>query len=245
MRNIVMLLFLMCLNSLSWGQCKETTALKIGGDFKNTQYIAHCPTYNYKYSDNTWKQEHSNSKRNLNIENELSETKKSLEATLLDKIGDDLFSKLKLESVSISVYDSISKMTSRYPPVDMYRCKTKYFFYYHLMPTPDVQFCIGIALDDYRKIISELPFPEEASQKTLDPTLNVCKAVAIAKASGVPITPVESVFFDFNYERKEFFWIVRQKINNPVRGVNAYNEITIEAADGKQVTPYRKTVQIN
>lgn len=240
-----MLLLFMCLNSLSWGQCKEQGALKIGGDFKNIEYIAPCPTYHYKYSDNSWMQERSNAKRNLTIEKELSETKQSLEAVLLDKIGDDLFSKLKLESVAISVYDSISKLTSRYPAVDMYRCKTKYFFYYHLMPTEDVQFCIGIALDDYRNIISEWPFPEQERQKVLDPTLNVCKAVAIAKASGVPITPVASVFFDFNYERKEYFWVVRQKINNPVRGVNAYNEITIEAADGKHVTPYRKTVQIN
>lgn len=245
MRFWYTLLVVFSFGFISWSQCVESSLLKIGGDFKNTDYINHCPTYIFEYNSTNelkWKLQGVGGNA-AHIANELSEVKENLESKLLKQLGEGLYAKLELESVSVSVYDSISKMESRYPVVDMYKCKTKYFFFYHLYPSKDVKFCVGIALDDYLNIISELPFPDVDKPVLLDESLTVCKAVKIAKETGTPITPVEEVYFDFDYERKAYVWVVRQKVRNPYGNVFEYNEVTIEAIDGTQTTSYKKTVE--
>lgn len=247
MRFWYSILFVFSIIMVSWSQCMESSLLKIGGDFKNTEYIDHCPTYSYLYNvtdANPWKiQGVLGAEGSSAITKELSEVKEQLEDKLNKQLGTDLYTKLHLQSVSISVYDSISKMQSRYPVVDMYKCKTKYFFFYHLTPAKGVKYCVGIALDDYLNIISDLPFPSTGNTVTLDTSLNVCSAVQIAKETGTPITPIEDVYFDFDYEREAYVWVVRQKVQNPYGNVLEYNEVTIEAIDGTQTTSYKKTVK--
>lgn len=245
MRFWYTILFVFSVVFISWSQCPESSLLKIGGDYRNTDYIDHCPTYNFKYStvnDNSWNLD-GIKRSSKAIAIELNDVKGDLEKKLRSQIGTDLFSKLELQSVSISVYDSLSKMQSRYPVVDLAKCKTKYFFFYHLIPTKGVKFCVGIALDDNLDIISELPFPSVDNPTTLDSSLNVCNAIRIAKESGTPIMPIQDVYFDFDFEREAYVWVVRQKVRNPYGKVLEYNEVTIEAVDGTQTTAYKKTVE--
>lgn len=228
-----------------FSQCKYYDNLKVGGNFNSSEYIDHCPTY--KFSVDAEKSDvgyhYLDRPMSLAPEN-IGEVRSNLEKLLSEKIGKDLADKLVFKSVAISYYDSIAKFHARYPVVDMSKCKTKYFFFYDFEPVKDVKYCVGIALDDYQQIISELQFPEEEEKKILDPSLTVCKVVEIAKATGTPIEPIESVSFEFDENKKEFFWVVRQKIVNPQKGVNEYNQILIEARDAAQVVSYRRTVYI-
>lgn len=245
MRFWYSILFVFSVVFVSWSQCMESSLLRIGGDFKNTEFIDHCPTYNFEYNrtnDIPWKL-HGARGNSSAFTKELNAAKENLETKLQKQLGTNLYSKLELQSVSMSVYDSISKMKSRYPVVDMYKCRTKYFFFYHLVPSQGVKYCVGIALDDYQNIISELPFPSADNPAILDSSLNVCNVVKIAKETGTPVTPIEDVYFDYDFERGAYVWVVRQKVRNPYGKVLEYNEVTIEAVDGTQTTSYKKTVE--
>lgn len=245
MRFWYSILFVFSVVFVSWSQCTESSLLRIGGDFRNTDFIDHCPTYNFEYNaenDNHWKLNGARGSSSAFVK-ELNAVKENLETKLENQLGVDLYSKLELQSVSMSVYDSISKMKSRYPVVDMYKCRTKYFFFYHLTPSPGVKYCVGIALDDYENVISELPFPSADNPAILDNSLNVCTVVKIAKETGTPITPIEDVYFDYDFSRAAYVWVVRQKVRNPYGKVLEYNEVTVEAVDGTQTTSYKKTVE--
>lgn len=247
MRHTLFLVFIVANFTTLWSQCKDDEVLKIGGDFQNAEYISHCPTYTFAYGGINSKKWSGHSQP-IDIEligDEIFPVKENLENKLKTEMGEELFSKMRFQSVSVSVYDSISKMKSRYPVVDMYQCKTKYFFFYHLEPVKNVKYCIGIALDDYQRILSDLPIPTEKENQKLDPVLNVCKAIELAKATEIPITPIESVYLDFDSKRKAYFWIVKQQIVAPKYGENEYNEVRIEASDAQHIVPYRKTVEIN
>lgn len=231
--------------AVSWSQCSEFSLLKMGGDYRNVDFIDHCPAYNFHYdnqSNEPWKLQGVKPASSGYVQ-ELNEVKQHLENKLQDQIGNQLFSKLELQSISLSAYDSISKLGSRYPVVDMAKCMTKYFFYYHLTPTKDVTYCVGIALDDYYNIISDLPFPKDLEDTVFDQRLNVCNVIQLAKETGTPITPIQDVYFDFDYQRSVYVWVVRQKVQNPFGQVLEYNEVTIEATDGSLTTSYKKTVE--
>lgn len=245
MRLFGILIIFIFSSSVSWAQCAEMTHVKLGGDFKNTDFMDPCPTYTFEYdadSSQPWKGE-GNAFSSRSYETELDAAKNDLETILKGRIGADYLDKMKLHAIAVSAYDSIPKLKGRYPVVDMYKCKTKYFFYYYLNPAPQVSYCVGIAVDDYFQILSDLPFPDkEGSVSALDGSINVCKAVEIAKGTGTPITPIDAVFLDFDYERKTYVWVVRQQIQNPYGNHFEFNEVVIEAYDGTQTTSFKKTV---
>lgn len=226
-------------------QCLAESKVKIGGSYQSDLFIDPCPYYNYfvDAEESSTGYHYSNRPMTM-VPNGFAEIKKNLEALLVTKVGEELVSKLKFKGVSISAYDSIRKFESRYPVVDMAKCMTKYFFYYDFQPTAGVNFCVGIALNDYQQIISPLPFPETEEKLAIDYSLNVCKVLQIAKETETKFEPVDFVSFEFDPDKKEFFWVVRQQIINPKKGVNEYNQILIEARDASQVVSYRRTVYI-
>lgn len=243
---ILQFAFVMLFALEGYSQCANYDKLKIGGDYNSSSYIDVCPTYKfsldaeasttgYFYLDRPQKF----------VPKVVEQIQENLEKKLEAMIGDELATKLHYKGVSISYFDSIRKLETRFPVVDLEKCKTKYFFYYELEPIKDVKFCVGIALDDDQKIISPLPFPTEQAKLTLDPELNVCKVLQIAKESKTPIEPIDFVSFEFDATKKEYFWVVRQKIVNPKKGSNEYNQILIEARDHRQVVSYKRYVYID
>ncbi|MDR2221668.1 MAG: hypothetical protein LBE34_02900 [Flavobacteriaceae bacterium] len=242
---ILLTLFMTLLGVKGIAQCTNYNKLKIGGDYNSDSYIDVCPTYKFspdaKYSDIGY---FYLDRPQSFVPKYVVGVQESLEKKLEGLIGEDFSKKLTYKGVSISYYDSIAKFHARYPVVDLLKCKTKYFFYYEFEPVKEVKFCVGIALDDNQKIISDLPFPDEQEKLYLDPELNVCKVLEIAKASQTPIEPIDFVSFEFDPTKREFFWVVRQKIANPKKGINEYNQILIEARDHTQIVSYRRTVYI-
>lgn len=244
-KTIIMAIFFLLPTYIIFSQCKYYDKLIVGGNFNSSEYIDHCPTFKFSVDAGKSDVGYYYLDRPMDLApSNIDEIKSNLEALLSEKIGKDFVDKLSFKSVAISYYDSISKFHARYPVVDMSKCKTKYFFFYNFEPIKDVKYCVGIALDDYQQIISELLFPEEEEKRILDSELTVCKVIEIAKEAGPSIEPIESVSFEFDPNKKEFFWVVRQQIVNPQKGVNEYNQILIEARDASQVVAYRRTVYI-
>lgn len=226
-------------------QCLDINKVKIGGSYQSDLFIDPCPYYNYFVdAEESSTGYHYNNRPIGMVPIEFSEVKKNLEELLVTKVGKDIVSKLKFKGVSISAYDSIRKFESRYPIVDMGKCLTKYFLYYDFEPTAGVSYCLGIALNDYQQIISPLLLPETEEKLAIDYSLNLCKVLEIAKETKTKFEPVDFVSYEFDPEKKEFFWVVRQKIVNPKKGLNEYNQILIEARDATQVVSYRRTVYI-
>ena len=226
-------------------QCLDESKVKLGGSYQSDLFIDPCPYYNYfvDAEESSTGYHYSNRPINL-VPKEFEVIKKNLEDLLVNQVGEEMVSKLKFKGVSISVYDSIRKFSARYPVVDMSKCKTKYFFYYDFEPSKGVSYCLGIALDDYQQIISPLLLPETAEKIAIDYTLDLCKIYQIAKETETKFEPVDFVSFEFDPDKKEFFWVVRQKIINPKKGLNEYNQILIEARDATQVVSYRRTVYL-
>lgn len=228
-----------------FSQCANYDKLKVGGDYNSSVYIDACPTY--KFSMEAQKSDtgyfYLDRPQQL-VPKVVVQIQENLEKKLEDLIGEDFASKLAYKGVAISYFDSIKKLESRFPVVDLASCKTKYFFYYEFVPIDDVKFCVGIALDDNQKIISDLPFPVEEDKLRIDPELTVCKVLEIAKNSKTPIEPIDFVSFEFDPTKREFFWVVRQKIVKPKKGNNEYNQILIEARDHTQVVSYKRYVYI-
>ncbi|WP_430615274.1 hypothetical protein [Flavobacterium sp. JP2137] len=241
------LIFVVCWSliavSLASAQCRET----VSGDFQSKEFSAPCPVFNFSYqgvNSQSW----VFPTRALDISlvaDEVLPVKQRLEQQLQAYVGEEFFSKLQFKSVDISNYDSIAKFQGRYPPVDMYACKTKYFFYYHYVPTAEIKYCIGIALDDKAQIISPFNFPASRDYLPLESQLDFCKVMDIAAKTRTPITPIESVSFDFDTDKQKFFWWIKQKIVNPKVGENERNEISIEAADSGQVVSYKKIILLD
>ncbi|MGG5507879.1 MULTISPECIES: hypothetical protein [unclassified Myroides] len=226
-------------------QCLDESKVKIGGSYQSDLFIDPCPYYNYFVDAEKSSTGYHYSNRPIDlVPTGFAEIKKNLEDLLVKKVGEEMVSKLKFKGVSISVYDSIRKFEARYPVVDMSKCMTKYFFYYDFEPAEGVSYCLGIALDDYQQLISPLLLPETEEKLALDYSLDVCKILQIAKATETKFEPVDFVSFEFDPDKKEFFWVVRQQIINPKKGVNEYNQILIEARDATQVVSYRRTVYI-
>lgn len=224
-------------------QCKET----ISGDFQSKEYSSPCPVFNFSFNGlaaKGWVYASKSLDINL-VATEILPVKEQLERQLQEYVGDEFFSKMKFKSVDISNYDSIKKFSGRYPPVDMYACKTKYFFYYYYYPNPQIKYCIGIALDDKKNIISSFNFPKQEHYLPEEPGLDYCKVMELVNKSGVNVHPIESVSFDFNPENQKFFWWVKQKIVNPKEGENERNEISIEAANSLQLVAYMKVILLD
>jgi len=226
-------------------QCLDKNKVKIGGSYQSDLFIDACPYYNYFVDAEKSSTGYHYGNRPIALVPEgFSTVKKNLEDLLVTKVGADMVSKLKFKGVSISAYDSIRKFESRYPVVDMSKCLTKYFFYYDFEPVAGVSYCVGIALNDYQQIISPLQLPETAEKLALDYSLDLCKVLQIAKETGTKFEPIDFVSFEFDPDKKEFFWVVRQQIVKPKKGLNEYNQILIEARDATQVVSYRRTVYI-
>lgn len=226
-------------------QCLNEKKVKIGGGYQSDLFIDTCPSYNYFVNAEKSSTGYHYNNRPIELAPEgFATVKKNLEDLLVTKVGADIVSKLKFKGVSISAYDSIRKFESRYPRVDMSKCLTKYFFYYDFEPAEGVSYCVGIALNDYQQIISPLLLPETGEKLALDYSLNLCKILKIAKETETKFEPVDFVSFEFDTDKKEFFWVVRQQIVNPKKGLNEYNQILIEARDATQVVSYRRTVYI-
>lgn len=243
MRSIFIILFGVLGLFSANAQCRET----VSGDFQIKEFSTPCPVYNFAFNGEKTK-DWMSAKGPLDIamvQNEILPIKEDLEKYLKDYVGDAFFSKMVFKSVDISNYDSIVKFDGRYPPVDMYACKTKYFFYYHYLPKPEIKYCIGIALDDNKRIISGFNFPDAANYLPEDPILDYCKVMEIVKETRTNIEPIESVSFDFDIEKQQFLWWIKQKIVNPKEGRNERNEISIEAADSKQVVSYMKVILLD
>ncbi len=228
-----------------FGQCIPTKEIKIGGSYQSDSFIDYCPYYNYMVDAEKQTTGYHYLSRPIDlVPANFEKVKENLENNLIKKVGKDLVDHLKFRGVSISAYDSIRKFESRYPVVDMSRCFTKYFFYYDFIPAEGVSFCLGIALNDNLQIISNLPLPETEEKLAIDYSMDVCKILEIAKETGTKIEPIDFITFEFDFDKKEFFWVVRQKIINPKKGLNEYNQILIEARDPSQVVSYRQTVYI-
>jgi len=240
--SVVLLLLSICKIQ---AQCLDKQKVKIGGGYQSDLFIDTCPYYNYFVDAEKSSTGYHYSNRPIDlVPNEFSTVKKNLEDVLTAKVGKDIVSRLKFKGVSISAYDSIRKFEARYPVVDMAKCLTKYFFYYDFQPAEGVSYCVGIALNDYQQIISPLLLPETEEKLAIDYSLDICKILQIAKQTETKIDPIEFVSFEFDPEKKEFFWVVRQKILHPKPGLNEYNQILIEARDATQVVSYRRTVYI-
>ncbi|MBW3517588.1 hypothetical protein [Flavobacterium sp. NKUCC04_CG] len=243
MKIIFIVLFFVLGSFFTRAQCKET----ISGDFQSKEYSSPCPVFNFSF-DGINAKGWVYASKSLDISlvaDEILPVKETLEQQLQAYVGDEFFSKMKFKSVDISNYDSIQKFSGRYPPVDMYACKTKYFFYYYYYPNPQIKYCIGIALDDKKNIISSFNFPQKEHYLPEEAGLDYCKVMELVKKTGTKVEPIESVSFDFDPEKQKFFWWIKQKIVNPKEGENQRNEISIEAANSMQVVSYMKVILLD
>ncbi len=240
---LTLLFLLTSLNMLA--QCIPAKQIKVGGSYQSDSFIDYCPYYNYMVNAEKQTTGYHYTSRPIDlVPANFQKVKENLENNLIKRVGKDLVDRLKFKGVSISAYDSIRKFESRYPVVDMSRCFTKYFFYYDFVPVEGVNYCVGIAVNDNQQIISNLPLPQTEEKLAIDYSVDICKILEIAKETGTKIEPIDFITFEFDFDKQEFFWVVRQKIVNPKKGLNEYNQILIEARDPSQVVSYRQTVYI-
>lgn len=243
-QTIAIISFFLNFMCIAQEKCIENEKIGLGGDFNSIIYSLHCPTYNFSFNGDK-----SNNWNILNdpiyinqVDKKILPLKVRLEKKLKEFVGDKLFSKFEFYSVEISYPDSIKKFKDRSPSVDMKECKGKYFFYYYIIPTEHIKYCVGIALDENENIISNFNFPSKSDYKVIDDNLDLCNAFKIAKTTHKEIEPIDKISFEFDQKNKLFYWSIVQKIVNPQEGENEFLEVVIDAADmGKVLLVKRKT----
>jgi hypothetical protein len=130
------------------------------------------------------------------------------------------------------------------PTIEKEKCKGKYYFYYYFKPDSLTNYNIGIAVDEFSKIISPFNFPSKQDYKLIDTTLNVCKVIEIAKALNKNIYPIEEVKFDYDSKTRRFYWLVSQEILDLKEGINKFNQVVIDAAEPKKAKSQRGKARI-
>ncbi|AHM59257.1 hypothetical protein D770_04950 [Flammeovirgaceae bacterium 311] len=226
-----------------FSQCIEQEKIGLGGEFGSIPHTFRCPTYNFSFKGVESKEWNivDDPIHITQAGDEVLLIKEQLEKKIMDYSGEDFFSKLTFHSVEVSYPDSVEKFKTRMPKVDLEKCTAKYFFYYYFVPEDFMKYCIGFALDTDGNILSNFNFPSKNEYREIDKSLNKCEVLDIARATNKEIDPIDKISFEYDDEKKIFYWLIKQKIVNPKEGVNEYNVVVVNAADRTEILSFKRT----
>lgn len=223
-------------------QCYDKKIIDFGGSFNFTDYSFRCPTYEFSKkvdSLSEWKIMQPNYIGK--ISNEIYPIKGKIEKDIREYSGKKFFQHLEFNSVSVNYPDSIAKF-KRVSGIKDKKCKAKYFFYYYFKPEENVKYCIGIPVNEKGERMSNFNFPSKDNFKNLDKNLDVCEVIRLAKVFEKNIDPIEKVSFEYDEEKKMFYWLITQEGKMVERRngyFDKYNVVKINASDGSLISKHK------
>ena len=237
MKSTICLLLLFTLSLNIRSQCLDEEKLTYGGDWAGIDYIFFCPSYTFAFNGDTVKQWNIlNDPIDIyQIKDEIFPIKANLEAQILKFSGKKFFDDLTFVSVEVVYPDSIEKFSNRMPSCNLDSCRTKYFFSYDFIPIENVHYHIGIAVNEYGKILNKFNFPAKKHYKMIDKGLTICDILEVAKKYKTQIEPIEDIKLRYNEKEKKFYLVVSQGVKERKEGIYQCNELLIDASNKKQV----------
>lgn len=207
-----------------------------GGDWVGYDYSYFCPAYKFSEGGQTstpWSTLDANALSLVKAEHQ--KAFEAVEAYIRNRAG-DYFDQLVFDDVDITYSDSAALFVNKRPLYDMNKCgKTKYYFRYRFSPFSNVDYRIGIALDDKFSVISPYCFPASKRGTHFWEIITPDSAVRSALISFKNrIIPVGEVKLEYDQKLNCFSWRVEHDVPEGLNeGRHSFDFVNVNANTGK------------
>ena len=217
-------------------QLEINDKLVIGGEYGGPGYSFRCPSYLFSNNgqiSTKWDIHNHNNISLIENSKEYIEARKIGEKYIVKVGGNNFYEQLEFYDVEITYKDSVDKVKNIIPSYDLKICgETKYVSRYIFKPIGNVQYRIGIVLNNNLEIISKRCFPNYIQNPGFYKIISPLNAYDIAKKQDL-ISCLDEIELVFAEKDNCFVWdLIEEKIYDKRIQNYIYRYVVINAVTG-------------
>lgn len=245
---LIVVLLLFTYTSSAFGQCIERKKIDWTDDRLFYDYGYLCPSYFFSFNGDTSK------KWNIRFENidirqaepNALKFKQKVDQAIKQYAGESFFKRLKFNNVQVCYPEKLKFFKDNgagLATLKHYKCR--YSYHYSFEPDSLTGYNICVAVTSSGKIITPFIFPSSSFYKPINTAFTYCELIDIARKIQKNIDPIDRISFNYDREKKIFYWLISQDVVDVHEGPNEINQVVIDAADFNKVRAIKSTVSVD